>query len=70
VLCILYYIALQSRVSMNDSIERTNENSKEPTIRVNNNENQEAIISGHTKNCMDKAVTERSIDGDPTRSDE
>jgi hypothetical protein len=35
---------------MNDSIERTNENNKEPSIRGNNNnnENQEAMISGHT----------------------
>lgn len=69
-LCILYYIALQSCVSMNDNIERTNENSKEPNRRGNNNDNQEAIISREIKNRMDKPVKERSIDGDPTRSDE
>jgi hypothetical protein len=55
---------------MNDNIERTNENSKELSRRDNNNDNQEAIISRDIKNHMDKPVTERSIDGGPTRSDE
>jgi hypothetical protein len=54
---------------MNDNIESTNENSKEPSRR-DNNDNQEAIISRDIKNHMDKPVTERSIDGGPTRSDE
>ena len=55
---------------MNDNIERTYENSKEPNRRRNNNDNQEAIMSREIKNRMNMPVKERSIDGDPTRSDE
>jgi hypothetical protein len=55
---------------MNDNIETINENSKNPGRRGNNNDNQEAIITIDIKNHVYKAVRERKIEGDPTRSDE
>lgn len=55
---------------MNDSIEKTKENSKEPSQRDENNKNQRAIVSKDIKKRMDQAITKPNIDGDPTRSDE
>jgi hypothetical protein len=55
---------------MNDTIEKTNENSKKPSERDDNNKNQRAIVSKDIKKRMDQAITKPNIDGDPTRSDE
>ncbi|HET6808964.1 MAG TPA: hypothetical protein VFZ55_00485 [Nitrososphaera sp.] len=55
---------------MNDTIEKTNENSKKPSKRDDNNKNQRAIVSKDIKKRMDQAITKPNIDGDPTRSDE
>ena len=55
---------------MNDNIERTNENSKRPSQRGDNNKNQLAIVSSDIKNRMEEAIIEPNIDSDLTRSDE
>ncbi|MDQ3976105.1 MAG: hypothetical protein M3264_06245 [Thermoproteota archaeon] len=55
---------------MNDDIERTNQNSKKPSQRDNNDKNQRAIVGRDIKNRMEEAITEPNIEGDPTRSDE
>jgi hypothetical protein len=53
---------------MNDSIEKTNESSKNEPQRQNKNERE--TVGRDIKNRMDDAVTKSDIDGDPTRSDE
>lgn len=53
---------------MNDSIEKTNESSKNQPQRRNKNEQE--TVGRDIKNRMDDAVTKSDIDGDPTRSDE
>ena len=53
---------------MNDSIEKTNESSKNQPQRRNKNERE--TVGRDIKNRMDNAVTKSDIDGDPTRSDE
>ena len=53
---------------MNDSIEKTNESSKNQPQRRNKNERE--AVGRDIKNRMDDAVTKSDIDGDPTRSDE
>lgn len=55
---------------MNDNIERTNENSKRPSQRGDNNKNQRANVSRDIKKRIEEAITKPNIDGDPTRSDE
>jgi hypothetical protein len=55
---------------MNDNIERTNENSKRPSQRGDNNKNQLAIVSSDIKNRMEEAIIEPNIDSDLNRSDE
>jgi hypothetical protein len=53
---------------MNDSIEKTNESSKNQPQRRNKNDRE--TVGRDIKNRMDDAVTKSDIDGDPTRSDE
>ena len=53
---------------MNDSIQKTNESSKNQPQRRNKNERE--TVGRDIKNRMDDAVTKSDIDGDPTRSDE
>jgi hypothetical protein len=53
---------------MSDSIEKTNERSKNEPQRQNKNERE--TVGRDIKNRMDDAVTKSDIDGDPTRSDE
>lgn len=53
---------------MNNSIEKTNESSKNQPQRRNKNERE--TVGRDIKNRMDDAVTKSDIDGDPTRSDE
>jgi hypothetical protein len=53
---------------MNDSIEKTNEGSKNQPQRRNKNERE--TVGRNIKNRMDDAVTKSDINGDPTRSDE
>ena len=53
---------------MNDSIEKTNESSKNQPQRRNKNEGE--TVGRDIKTCMDDAVTKSNIEGDPTRSDE
>ena len=53
---------------MNDSIEKTNESSKNQPQRRNKNNRE--TVGRDIKNRMDDAVTKSDIDGDPTRSDE
>lgn len=65
-----YSILRYYHPGMNDIIEKTNENSKKPSERDDNNENQRAIVSKDIKKRMDQAITKPNIDGDPTRSDE
>ena len=55
---------------MNDNIDTTNENSKKPFQRGDNNKNQRANVSRDIKKRIDEAITKPNIDGDPTRSDE
>ena len=55
---------------MNDDIKTTNQNSKKPSQRDNNDKNQLAIVGRDIKNRMEEAITEPNIEGDPTRSDE
>jgi hypothetical protein len=56
---------------MNDNIDTTNENSKKPFQRGdNNNKNQRSPVSRDIKDRMKKAITEPNIEGDPTRSEE
>lgn len=65
-----YSILRYYHPGMNDTIEKTNENSKKPSKRDDNNKNQRAIVSKDIKKRMDQAITKPNIDGDPTRSDE
>ena len=65
-----YSILRHYHPGMNDSIEKTKENSKKPSQRDENNKNQRAIVSKDIKKRMDQAITKPNIDGDPTRSDE
>lgn len=65
-----YSILRYYHPGMNDAIEKTNENSKKPSKRDDNNKNQRAIVSKDIKKRMDQAITKPNIDGDPTRSDE
>jgi hypothetical protein len=67
---LIVYSATIIRRIYEDNIHTTNESSKKPTRRGNNNENQEAILISDIKDQMDKAVTELRIDDGPTRSDE
>ncbi len=53
---------------MNDSIEKTNESSKNQPQRRNKNERE--TVGRDIKNRMDDAVTKSDIDRDPMRSDE
>lgn len=55
---------------MNDNIDTTNENSKKPSQRGDNNKNQRSPVSRDIKDRMEKAITEPNIEGDPTRSEE
>ena len=55
---------------MNDNIDTTNENSKKPFQRGDNNKNQRSPVSRDIKDRMKKAITEPNIEGDPTRSEE
>ena len=55
---------------MNDNIDTTNENSKKPFQRGDNNKNQRSPVSRDIKDRLKKAITEPNIEGDPTRSEE
>ncbi len=55
---------------MNDNIDRTNENSKKPSQRGDNNKDQRSLVSRDIKDRMEEAIREPNIEGDPTRSDE
>jgi hypothetical protein len=55
---------------MNDNIDTTNENSKKPIQRGDNNKNQRSPVSRDIKDRMKKAITEPKIEGGPTKSEE
>jgi hypothetical protein len=55
---------------MNDNIERTNENSRNPSQRGDNNKNQRVIISIEINTAWSGAIMEPNIDGHPTRCDQ
>lgn len=55
---------------MNDNIDTTNENSKKPFQRGDNNKNQRSPVSRDIKDRMKEAITEPNIEADPTRSEE
>ena len=65
-----YSIMRYDHAHMNDNNERTNENSRNPSQRGDNNKNQRANVSRDIKKRIDEAITKPNIDGDPTRSDE
>lgn len=66
---IIVYCPTMLCISMNDNSDGSDENNKRSAAE-DNNMNQEATITKDIKNRMDKAITERNIDGDPTRSEE
>ncbi len=51
-------------------LRETNENSKKPSQRGDDNKNQQAIVGRDIKNRIKEAITEPNIAGAPTRSDE
>ena len=55
---------------MNDNDDMLDNNSKRSAREGDDNRDKEANITMDIKNRMDKAVTERKVDGDSTRSDE
>ena len=55
---------------MNDNIDTTNENSKKPFQRGDNNKDQRLLASRDIKDRMEEAIREPNIEGDPTRSEE
>lgn len=65
-----YSILRYNPAGMNDNIDTTNENSKKPFQRGDNNKNQRSPVSRDIKDRMKKAITEPNIEGDPTRSEE
>jgi hypothetical protein len=65
-----YIILRYNPTGMNDNIDRTNENSKKPSQRGDNNKDQRSLVSRDIKDRMEEAIREPNIEGDPTRSDE
>jgi hypothetical protein len=65
-----YSIMRDDHAHMNDNIERTNENSRNPSQRGDINKNQRVIISIEINTAWSGAIMEPNIEGDPTRCDQ